>query len=46
MATFSVHLEVLPRSGELEQTIIESGLHGERFFHSSGNWFALATKHG
>jgi len=34
------------RSGELERTIIESGLHGERFFHSSGNWFALATKHG
>lgn len=32
--------------GELEALIIASGLRGERFFRSSGNLFALATKRG
>ncbi|HEX9340282.1 MAG TPA: class I SAM-dependent methyltransferase [Thermoplasmata archaeon] len=32
--------------GELERLIIESRLHGERFFRASGNDFAVATKHG
>src|SRR5712692_9674417 len=30
------------REGELERLIIGSGLHGERFFHGAGNWFAQA----
>ena len=34
------------REGELERLIIESGLHGERFFRGSGNYFALATNDG
>jgi len=32
--------------GELERLIIDSRLHGERFFRASGNDFAVATKHG
>jgi tRNA (uracil-5-)-methyltransferase TRM9 len=32
--------------GELERLIIESGLHGERFFRGDGNWFVLARRHG
>ncbi len=32
--------------GELEQLIIESGLQGETFFESSGNYFVLVSKHG
>ena len=32
--------------GELERLIIESGLQGERFFRSAGNWFALARANG
>lgn len=32
--------------GELDRMIIESGLHGERFFQGSGNYFAVATNHG
>ena len=34
------------REGELEELIIESGLHGERFFRGAGNWFALAKARG
>jgi len=34
------------REGELERLIIESGLQGERFFRSAGNWFALARTNG
>jgi ubiquinone/menaquinone biosynthesis C-methylase UbiE len=34
------------KEGELEGLIIESGLEGERFFRSAGNWFALAKAHG
>lgn len=43
---------VIPRyyhlfqGGELEALIIESGLHGETFFRSGGNWFGQATNHG
>ena len=43
---------VIPRyyhlfqEGELEQLIIESGLHGERFFRGPGNLFAEASSHG
>ncbi len=43
---------VIPRyyhlfqKGELEDLIIESGLHGERFFRAPGNLFAEATSHG
>jgi len=32
--------------GELERLIIASGLHGERFFHGAGNWFAQARSNG
>lgn len=32
--------------GELESLVIESGLHGERFFRAGGNRFAEATKRG
>jgi ubiquinone/menaquinone biosynthesis C-methylase UbiE len=34
------------RDDEFLETIIASGLHGERFFCIAGNRFALATKHG
>ncbi len=34
------------REGELEELIIESGLHGETFFRSGDNWFGRATNHG
>lgn len=34
------------REGELEQLIIESGLHGETFFRGSGNYSSLARKDG
>jgi len=34
------------REGELERLIIESGLHGETFFRSRGNYFARVTRHG
>jgi len=34
------------REGELERLIIESGLQGETFFRSAGNWFALARTNG
>jgi tRNA (uracil-5-)-methyltransferase TRM9 len=34
------------REGELEQLIIESGLHGERFFRGAGNWFCWARADG
>ncbi len=34
------------REGELEQLIIESGLHGETFFRSRGNLFVEASNHG
>ncbi len=43
---------VIPRyyhlfqEGELERLIIESGLHGERFFRGPGNLFAEASSHG
>ncbi len=43
---------VIPRyyhlfqEGELEELIIESGLHGERFFKGSGNLYAEASSHG
>ncbi len=43
---------VIPRyyhlfqEGELEQLIIESGLHGERYFRGPGNIFGQATNHG
>ena len=43
---------VIPRyyhlfqEGELEELIIESGLHGERFFKGPGNWFGEASTHG
>ncbi len=43
---------VIPRyyhlfqEGELEELIIESGLHGERFFRGPGNLYAEATSHG
>ena len=43
---------VIPRyyhlfqEGELEELIIESGLHGERFFRGPGNLFAEASSHG
>lgn len=33
-------------AGELERLIIASGLHGERFFHGAGNWFAQARSDG
>lgn len=32
--------------GELKELIIESGLHGERFFRGSGNHFAVVTNNG
>jgi len=34
------------REGELQRLIIESKLHGERFFRGGGNWFALARADG
>ncbi len=34
------------QEGELETMIIESGLHGERFFRGPGNLFAEASSHG
>ncbi|HII41049.1 MAG TPA: class I SAM-dependent methyltransferase [Thermoplasmata archaeon] len=34
------------QEGELERLIIESGLHGERFFRGPGNLFAEASSHG
>jgi tRNA (uracil-5-)-methyltransferase TRM9 len=34
------------REGELGESVIESGLQGERFFGSGGNWFALAKAKG
>jgi ubiquinone/menaquinone biosynthesis C-methylase UbiE len=34
------------QEGELAQTIIESGLHGERYFRGPGNLFGEATSHG
>ena len=34
------------REGELERLIIDSGLQGESFFRSGGNWFALARTNG
>lgn len=43
---------VIPRyyhlfqEGELEDLIIESGLHGERFFRGPGNLYAEASRHG
>lgn len=43
---------VIPRyyhlfqEGELEELIIESGLHGERFFRGPGNLYAEASRHG
>lgn len=43
---------VIPRyyhlfqEGELENLIIESGLHGERFFRGPGNLYAEAASHG
>ena len=43
---------VIPRyyhlfqEGELEELIIGSGLHGERFFRGPGNLFAEASNHG
>ena len=43
---------VIPRyyhlfqEGELEELIIESGLHGERFFRGPGNLFAEASSRG
>ncbi len=43
---------VIPRyyhlfqEGELEKLIIESGLHGERFFRGPGNLYAEASRHG
>jgi len=32
--------------GELERLIIESRLHGERYFRASGNLFAVTTRDG
>ncbi len=32
--------------GEIERLIIESGLHGERYFRASGNLFAVTTRDG
>ncbi len=43
---------VIPRyyhlfqEGELEELVIESGLHGERFFRGPGNLYAEASSHG
>jgi tRNA (uracil-5-)-methyltransferase TRM9 len=34
------------REGELGESVIESGLQGERFFGSGGNWYALAKAPG
>jgi ubiquinone/menaquinone biosynthesis C-methylase UbiE len=34
------------REDELKETIIESGLHGERYFRGPGNLFGEATNHG
>ena len=34
------------QEGELEELIIESGLHGERFFRGPGNLYAEASSHG
>ncbi len=34
------------QAGELERLIIESGLHGERFFRGGGNWFARVRTNG
>ena len=34
------------QEGEMEGLIIESGLHGETFFRSGGNWFGRAANHG
>jgi ubiquinone/menaquinone biosynthesis C-methylase UbiE len=34
------------QEGELDRLIIGSGLHGERFFHGAGNWFAEARSNG
>lgn len=34
------------QEGELERLIIGSGLHGERFFHGAGNWFAQVRSDG
>ena len=34
------------KGGELERLIIECGLHGEKFFRSAENWFALARRDG
>lgn len=34
------------QEGELERLIIESGLHGERFFRGGGNWFAQVRTNG
>lgn len=34
------------RESELQRLIIESNLHGERFFRGGGNWFALAKADG
>ena len=34
------------KKGELERLIIECGLHGEKFFRSAENWFALAIRDG
>ncbi len=34
------------QEGELEDLIIESGLHGERFFRGPGNLYAEASSHG
>ena len=34
------------QEGELEELIIESGLHGERYFRGPGNLYAEATSHG
>lgn len=34
------------QEGELESIIIESGLHGERFFRGPGNLYAEATNYG
>ena len=34
------------REGELQRLIIESNLHGEKFFRGGGNWFALARSDG
>ncbi len=34
------------QEGELDRLIIGSGLHGEKFFHGAGNWFAEARSNG